>query len=153
MPRVITSVALLSFMLAGCDPTLPVKIDTSAIHEMPQSSALAYPRNWQSPAGATVNALRNPHTEIPCGSMTTDTMSVRDGKSFSYRQLHLQPTVYVHNGRYKQVTISVVESAFVWCIYRQLSWDIQNAALNQRMDAEVNRIGTAFAALGVKIEP
>ena len=156
MTRIITAAALASVLLYGCDATVPLKMDTRAIGEMPRDAALAYLKNWQPPANtgyaATMAAALGPKPDTTCGGLSAQSMVIKNGNAFPYTGLRLLAFTYTHSGRWKSVSFRLVESTFVGCEFKLLGWDIQNTAMDQRMTAEANRIATAFAALGVKIE-
>lgn len=146
MKQKLTAV-LLCAVLAGCADTAPVKIDTRAISEMPVDVALSYLQNWKAPAGLITVPM---DASEKCGAIGNTAMTLRKGQSFPYGRLTLDVTTA--GSRYRSVNLTVAESTWTWCRFGNFGWDTENADINRRALAEINRIGTAFSALGAKIE-
>jgi len=141
------TVLLLCTTLAGCDATAPVKPDTRAIGEMPIDVALSYLQNWKAPAGPFTIPV---DVKEKCGAIGNTAMTLRNGQTFPYGKLKLDVTTA--GGRYRSVNFIVAESTWTWCKFGNFGWDSENAEFHRRALTEINRIGTAFAALGARIE-
>ncbi|MCM5570458.1 hypothetical protein M6I34_08050 [Burkholderiaceae bacterium FT117] len=147
MKHTIATAALFCSLLAGCDPTLPVRPDTSAIGEMPTEVALSFLQNWKAPAGLVATPV---DAGERCGAINNGSMTLRNGQTFPYGKLRLLVTGT--GGRYRSVNFTVAESTWTWCRFGGFGWDSENVATHRRALGEINRIGTAFAALGGQIE-
>lgn len=139
---------LLCAAVAACDATAPVKVDTRAIGEMPADVALSYLQNWKAPTG--LQSAPHWDTRVRCDTIGSKVMTLRKGQAFPYNRLTLNVTT--SGSRYRHVNFTVAESTWTWCNFGSFGWDTENAETNRRALAEINRIGTAFAALGTRIE-
>ncbi len=161
MKRTISAV-LACAVLAACADTAPVKIDTRAISEMPADVALSYLSNWRVPTElqSAVGKALTAHSSDRCFVFSNSAMTLRKGQTYPYDKLMLSVTTInfnnrglpVDDGRYRSVRFTIAESTLTWCTFGNFYWDTENADINRRALAEINRIGTAFATLGGRIE-